>query len=72
MSPRVAVKIASKRDTAGSPAFGALTINGGTLPGIPVVVSAWSNWSVSGGGQVTLIDGDEIFLSDEGGAELSV
>lgn len=70
MSPRTAARISAKREAAG--AAPTLTIAGGTLSGIPVVISTSSNWSVSGGGQMTLIDANEILLADDGRVELDV
>ena len=59
-----AAKLAAKRDTAGAPAFPDVRVNGGTLLGIPIVVS--NSVPVSGGSIVVLVDASLIDYSDEG------
>jgi hypothetical protein len=50
-----AAKLAAKRDTAGGAAFPDVTVRGGMLLGIPVIVSTSVPVTVSGGSIVVLV-----------------
>lgn len=72
MSPRMATRVAAKRDTSGGSAFGSVTVAGGTLLGIPVVTSTSAPLSASGGGGIVLLDANEILLADDGEVSISL
>ena len=63
----VAIDLAMATNEVGAPAFPGITPTGGTLAGIPVFTSQYVGANV-----VMLIKGDEIFLGDEGGIQVSV
>jgi hypothetical protein len=65
VNSRMAASLALKRDTAGGPAFPSITINGGTLGGLPVFVSASVPRSVSGGAIVVLLATDAVLVADD-------
>lgn len=72
MPETVAVDLAMATNEVGAPAFPGITPNGGTLAGLPVFTSQYIPSSDSDGPVVALIKGDEIFLGDEGGIQVSV
>lgn len=67
MPETVAIDLSMVTNVAGAPAFPGITPNGGTLAGLPVFTSQAVPANV-----VMLVKGDEIFLGDEGGIEVSI
>lgn len=65
MTPASAIGLALRRDSAGGPAFPGITVNGGSLFGVPVIVSASVPGSVSGGTIIVLVDASEIIIGNE-------
>lgn len=68
--PYTAMKIGMLRDAGGDYAFPGVTMNGGTLYGIPLVTSNSVPHSTSAGSILVLFAQPEVFLSDEGGMEI--
>ncbi len=71
-SPRIAARLAAKRDTSGGVAFPGVTVGGGSLLGVPLVISASLSWSASGGGQLVLVDQNELLIADDGNVSISL
>jgi len=71
MPETVAIDLSQATNEVGAPAFPGITPNGGTLAGLPVFTSQYVPTD-SDGPVVALIKGDEIFLGDEGGIQVSV
>lgn len=71
MPETVAIDLATAINAMGAPAFPGMTPTGGTFMGLPVVASQYAP-ADSAGPVVALIKGDEIFLGDEGGIQVSV
>lgn len=71
MPETVAIDLAMATNEVGAPAFPGITPNGGTLAGLPVFTSQYVPTETEGP-VVALIKGDEIFLGDEGGIQVSV
>lgn len=71
MPETVAIDLSLATNEIGAPAFPGITPNGGTLAGLPVFTSQYVPTD-SDGPVVALIKGDEIFLGDEGGIQVSV
>lgn len=71
MPETVAIDLAMATNEIGAPAFPGITPSGGTLAGLPVFTSQYVP-TESDGPIVALIKGDEIFLGDEGGIQVSV
>jgi len=67
MPETVAIDLAMATNEIGGAAFPGVTPTGGTLAGLPVFASQYVP-----DGVVALIKGDEIFLGDEGGIQVSV
>lgn len=67
MPETVAIDLSMATNEVGAPAFPGVTPTGGTLAGLPVFTSQYVP-----DGVVSLIKGDEIFLGDEGGIQVSV
>lgn len=65
MRASTALALAGKRDSAGGAAFGSITVNGGTLLGLPVLISNAVPGSVSGGSIVILVDADGILFAED-------
>jgi HK97 family phage major capsid protein len=63
----VAIHLSMATNVAGAAAFPGITPNGGTLAGLPVFTSQSVPANV-----VMLVKGDEIFLGDEGGIQVSI
>lgn len=72
ISERTAIDLTMAQTLAGTPAFPGMTVQGGTLAGIPVVTSEYVDYDATAGQTVILAKGDEIFLADEGGIDVSV
>jgi HK97 family phage major capsid protein len=67
VDPIIATRLAGLRGASGDPAFPGISLKtGGTLLGIPVIIS----WSASG--VITLVDGDAVAFGDDGECRLSV
>ena len=71
MPETVAIDLSLATNEVGTPAFPGITPNGGTLAGLPVFTSQYVPTDTDGP-VVALIKGDEIFLGDEGGIQVSV
>lgn len=71
MPETVAIDLSLATNEVGAPAFPGITPTGGTLAGLPVFTSQYVP-TQSEGPVVALIKGDEIFLGDEGGIQVSV
>jgi HK97 family phage major capsid protein len=72
-TPAVARLLASTRDALGTPSFPGVTVNGGTLDGIPLRTSNYlANNGGSGGAPFILVDEAEIFLADDGNVTLDM
>src|SRR5690606_27143037 len=71
MSEATAIDLSMATNEVGAPAFPGITPNGGTLAGLPVFTSQYVA-DESEGAVVMLIKGDEIFLGDEGGIQVSM
>lgn len=67
----VAVSLAMAVNEVGAQAFPGMTPTGGTIFGLPVFTSNYAGTD-STGSVVALIKGDEIFLGDEGGLQVSM
>lgn len=68
--PYTAMKIGMLRTTNGDYAFPGVSMNGGTLYGLPVITSNSVPHSTSAGSILVLFAQPEVFLSDEGGMEM--
>lgn len=66
MSANTALTLSLMRNALGQREFPDLTINGGRLEGLPVIVSNYVPYSVSGGGVIILLNARDIYLSDDG------
>lgn len=71
MPETVAIDLSMATNEVGAPAFPGVTPTGGTLAGLPVYTSQYVPVD-SAGSVVALIKGDEIFLGDEGGLDVSM
>lgn len=71
MPETVAIDLATAVNAMGAPAFPGMTPTGGTFMGLPAFASQYVPVS-SNGSVVMLIKGDEIFLGDEGGIQVSM
>jgi HK97 family phage major capsid protein len=71
MPERIAIALSLIANEVGNAAFPGITPTGGTFAGLPVFVSGYSPTD-SDGSIVALIKGDEIFLGDEGGVQMSM
>jgi len=71
--PETAISLSSLRDTAGALAYPQITVLGGTLKGVPVLVSA--SLSEPGSpplGHIVLLDQGQVAYIDEGAAKIEV
>ncbi|MFY2945820.1 phage major capsid protein [Achromobacter xylosoxidans] len=71
MPETVAIDLATAITPLGAPAFPGMTPTGGTFLGLPAFASQYTPTD-SSGSVVMLIKGDEIFLGDEGGIQVSM
>lgn len=71
MPESLAVQLSQMVNPLGQPAFPGITYQGGTLGGIPVFTSSYVGTD-SNGSVLALVKGDEIFLGDEGGIQVSM
>lgn len=68
MSATTALALSLMVNTLGQPEFPGLTMMGGTLLGIPVIVSEYcDNTAGSAGGIVVLVNASDVWLADDGG-----
>lgn len=67
MPETVAIDLSQATNLAGAPAFPGVSPTGGTLAGLPVFTSQYMAANT-----VMLLKGDEIFLGDEGGIQVSM
>lgn len=75
LRPRTALYLARLRGTGGALAYPQLTVRGGTLLGLPAVVSAASPsdaFSPTTGGEITLLDPSQILLVDDAGGAFDI
>jgi HK97 family phage major capsid protein/HK97 family phage prohead protease len=68
--PYTAMKIGMLRQSDGDLTFPNVSINGGTLYGVPLIASNNIPHSTSAGSIMVLVATPEIFLADEGGIEI--
>jgi hypothetical protein len=60
-------------NTLGQQEFPGLTMNGGTLGGVPVIVSEYlDNSAGSAGGLVVLVNARDVWLADDGGVTIDL
>jgi hypothetical protein len=71
MSSTVALSLALMLNPLGQPAYPGLTMNGGTLAGLPVITSEYVP-SDTTGSIVALVNARDIYLGDEGGFDVSM
>ena len=72
MPETLAIDLSLVANEVGNAAFPGITPQGGTLAGLPVYTSQFMPTPDSNGQVVMLIKGDEIFLGDEGGIQVSM
>ena len=66
MPNTLALALSLMTNSLGQPEFPAMTVNGGTLKGIPVITSQYAA-NVSGGGNLVIaVSAKDIFLADDG------
>lgn len=65
MSPMTALKLSLMRNDLGQAEFPNITINGGTLEGIPVITSNYIP-TATAGSLIILANAEDIFLADDG------
>lgn len=71
MPERTAIALSLVSNEVGAQAFPGITPQGGTFAGLPVFTSNYAN-TTTDGSVVALVKGDEIFLADEGGVQVSM
>lgn len=71
MPERLAIALSMIVNEVGNPAFPGITPTGGTFVGLPVFVTSYADTD-SNGSVVALVRGDEIFIGEEGGIQVSV
>lgn len=72
-TPAVARQLALSTEALGNPAFPGVTMNGGTLGGVPLRVSQYlANNGGSGGAPFILVDESEVYLADDGSVTLDM
>ena len=67
MDPTTALRVSLMRNALGQAEFPGLTMNGGTLDGVPVLVSDYVPVDTAGG-MVILVNASDIYFSDDGQA----
>lgn len=75
LRPRTALYLSLLRGTGGALAHPGMSVKGGTLAGLPAIVSAASPSDVGSpaeGGEITLLDPSQIVVSDDGGGALEI
>ncbi|MFG5862717.1 phage major capsid protein [Metapseudomonas sp. CR1201] len=71
MTATQALALGLMQNALGQPEFPTVTMNGGTLMGLPVIVSEYVP-TASAGSLVALVNASDIYLGDEGGIDLSM
>lgn len=71
MSSVTALSLSLMLNPLGQSAFPNITMNGGTLAGLPVITSEYVP-SYTDGGIVALVNASDIYLADEGGFDVSM
>lgn len=71
MTATQALALGLMQNALGQPEFPTVTMNGGTLMGLPVIVSEYVPTD-SSGSLVALVNASDIYLGDEGGIDLSM
>lgn len=71
MPERIAVALSLMQNPLGQSAFPGIGFEGGTFFGLPAFVTGYADTD-STGSAVALVKGDEIFLGDEGGIQVSM
>jgi HK97 family phage major capsid protein len=75
LRPRTALYLSLLRGTGGALAYPGFSVKGGTLAGLPAVVSAASPSDVGSpaeGGSITLLDPSQILVADDGNTAVEV
>jgi HK97 family phage major capsid protein len=73
MTATTALALSLMLNTLGQPEFPGITVNGGTLMGVPVIVSEYlDNSAGSAGGIVILVNARDIWLADDGQITIDV
>lgn len=71
MSQSTALALSLMVNALGQPAFPGITMNGGTLLGVPVIVSEYAdNTAGTLGGLVILVNASDVWFADDGGFTL--
>lgn len=71
MSSTTALSLSLMMNALGQPEFPGISMTGGTLMGLPVIVSEYVP-TVSAGSYVALVNASDIYLGDEGGIMIDV
>lgn len=71
MSAQTALTIGLMLNALGQPEFAGMSMNGGTLAGLPVITSEYIG-SVSAGTYIYLVNASDIYLADEGGVSVDM
>lgn len=71
MPATIALSLSLMLNPLGQPEFPGITMNGGILFGLPVIVSEHLP-TVSGGSYVVLVNASDVYLSDEGGIAIDM
>lgn len=71
MPATTALALSMMLNPLGQPEFPGITMNGGTLFGLPVIVSEYVP-TVSAGAYVVLVNANDIYLGDEGGIRIDM
>lgn len=71
MPATIALALSLMQNPLGQSEFPGITMNGGTLFGLPAIVSEYIP-TVSGGSYVALVNASDIYLADEGGIEVDM
>lgn len=71
MPALMALSLSLMTNLAGQPEFPGITMNGGTLMGMPVIVSEYMPYD-SDGAMVALVNASDIYLADEGGVAIDL
>jgi HK97 family phage major capsid protein len=71
MTATTALALSLMTNALGQPEFPNVNMNGGTLNGIPVIVSEYlDNSAGSAGGQVIMVNAQDVYLADDGQVQL--
>jgi HK97 family phage major capsid protein len=71
MSSTTALALSLMQNPLGQPEFANISMRGGTLMGLPVIVSEYMG-DFTSGGVVILVNASDIWLADDGGVSISV